>query len=60
MAIVGGAFLPVLSGHIADSAGIAPAFWVPMIAYFCISLFAFSAARARVSGAETAAAHSAH
>lgn len=60
MAIVGGAFLPVLAGHIADSAGIAPAFWVPMIAYFCISLFAFSAARARVTSAQTAAASSAH
>ena len=60
MAIVGGAFLPVLSGHIADSAGIAPAFWVPMVAYFFISIFAFGAAKARVMSASTAAAPSAH
>jgi len=59
MAIVGGAFLPVLAGHIADTSGIAPAFWVPMVAYFVISFFAFGAAKARVS-TPTAAAPSAH
>jgi len=60
MSIVGGAFLPVLSGHIADSASLAVAFFVPMIAYFFISAFAFSAGRKGVAGATTAAAPSAH
>jgi FHS family L-fucose permease-like MFS transporter len=48
MAIVGGAALPVLSGRIADIAhSLAPAFFVPMTGYLCITLFAVAAARAR-------------
>jgi len=47
MAIVGGAALPVISGKIADLAGaLTPAFFVPMIGYLGVALFALAAARA--------------
>ena len=46
MAIVGGAFLPRLAGHIADLAGLRAAYVVPMLAYLCISVFGFAAVRA--------------
>ena len=46
MAIVGGAFLPLLAGHIADTAGLRAAYIVPLLAYLCISAFAFAAGRA--------------
>jgi FHS family L-fucose permease-like MFS transporter len=58
MAIVGGALLPVLAGHVADIASIALAFLVPMAAYVGIALFAAAAAKVRVSSA--LAAPSAH
>jgi FHS family L-fucose permease-like MFS transporter len=45
MAIVGGAFLPRLAGHIADTAGLRAAYSVPLLAYLCISAFAFAASR---------------
>lgn len=49
VAIVGGAVLPQISGHIIDivgePAGRHAAFLLPMGAYACISLFAFSAGR---------------
>jgi MFS transporter, FHS family, L-fucose permease len=45
MAIVGGAFLPRLAGHIADVEGLRAAYVVPLFAYLCISAFAFAAAR---------------
>ncbi|MGA8708065.1 MAG: sugar MFS transporter [Steroidobacteraceae bacterium] len=47
-AIVGGAILPRLAGQIADSAGLHAAFWVPMVAYAVIALFALSAGRVRI------------
>jgi FHS family L-fucose permease-like MFS transporter len=46
MAIVGGAFLPRLAGHIADASGLRAAYIVPLLAYLCISAFGFAAARA--------------
>jgi FHS family L-fucose permease-like MFS transporter len=46
MAIVGGAFLPRLAGHIADIATLRAAYIVPLLAYLCISVFGFAAARA--------------
>jgi len=46
MAIVGGAFLPRLAGHIADVAGLRAAYVVPMLAYLCISAFGLAAAQA--------------
>src|SRR4029077_919330 len=49
MAIVGGALLPSLVGHIAEVAGLRAAYAVPLIAYACISAFAVAASRARVA-----------
>ena len=45
MAIVGGAAIPPLMGLAADSIGLARAFFVPLIAYLGIVLFAAAAAR---------------
>ena len=46
-AIVGGAFLPLLTGWTADRAGISTAFVVPFVAYICILIFALAGARRR-------------
>ena len=48
MAIIGGAILPQLAGKVADASGFHTAFLVPMAAYIVISVFAMSAAKARV------------
>lgn len=48
VAIVGGAFLPQLYGHVADVAGRNFAFVVPALAYAVIVAFALAAHRARV------------
>jgi FHS family L-fucose permease-like MFS transporter len=45
MAIVGGAVLPVIVGHIADAAGLREAYVVPMVAYLCIVAFGIAASR---------------
>ena len=45
MAIGGGAVLPLLTGRIADVAGLGLAFGVPMLAYLCIAGFALACAR---------------
>jgi MFS transporter, FHS family, L-fucose permease len=45
MAIVGGAVLPLLVGHVADAAGLRTAYAVPMVAYLCISAFGIAASR---------------
>lgn len=45
MAIVGGAVLPLLVGHVADAAGLRTAYAVPMVAYLCISGFGIAASR---------------
>ncbi|HEV7432448.1 MAG TPA: MFS transporter, partial [Steroidobacteraceae bacterium] len=50
MAIVGGAVLPLIVGHVADQAGLRAAYAVPMLAYACISAFGFAALRARHAG----------
>jgi len=47
MAIVGGAVLPLIVGHIVDASGLHIAFLVPMLAYAGIALFAVAAGRAR-------------
>jgi MFS transporter, FHS family, L-fucose permease len=39
MAIVGGAFIPLLSGHAADLWGLKRALLVPAACYFCILLY---------------------
>ncbi len=45
MAIVGGAVLPLLVGHVADAAGLRTAYAVPMVAYLCICAFGVAASR---------------
>jgi FHS family L-fucose permease-like MFS transporter len=52
MAIVGGAFLPRLAGHIADASGLRAAYIVPLLAYLCISAFGFAAARSAPAAAD--------
>jgi MFS transporter, FHS family, L-fucose permease len=54
MAIVGGALLPLIVGHVADQAGLRVAYVVPMMAYACISAFGFGAFRARHADLVTA------
>ena len=64
MAIIGGAVLPRLTGLIADTAGLRPAFLLPMAAYAAIAVFALMAAKARVAAvgqaAGSVAGHAAH
>jgi MFS transporter, FHS family, L-fucose permease len=48
MAIIGGAVLPQLAGKVADASGFHTAFLVPMVAYIVITVFAMSAAKARI------------
>jgi FHS family L-fucose permease-like MFS transporter len=58
LAIVGGAILPYAYGHIADSAGLHAAYFLPAVAYLLIVVFAVAATRARTyaHGAATATA----
>jgi len=47
MAIVGGAILPVITGYTADHAGLTLAFFVPLVSYVCIAIFALAGASRR-------------
>jgi FHS family L-fucose permease-like MFS transporter len=49
MAIIGGALLPVLFANVADHAGISTAYFVPMLAYAGIAVFATMTIRAAIS-----------
>ena len=60
MAIIGGAILPQLAGRVADAAGLHAAYLVPMAAYIVITVFAMSAAKARVVDAGQPAGTVAH
>ena len=61
MAIVGGAVLPFIAGHIADAAGdLHPAFFVPLLGYIGLTIFAVAAARTRPVNAETSATPAGH
>jgi len=60
VAIVGGAALPQLYGHIADVAGRSVAYVVPALAYLVILVFALAAHRARVTEGEVGAPLAAH
>jgi FHS family L-fucose permease-like MFS transporter len=51
MAIVGGALLPPIAGHIADVASLPVAFYVPLVGYAIIATIAIRAARARLTHA---------
>ncbi len=48
MAIVGGALIPVLSGKVADAAGLAVALAVPCVCYALIAAYGWSARRAAI------------
>lgn len=54
LAIVGGAFLPLLVGTIADAATLGVSFLVPMAAYCVITIFAVSARRVAPTSAGAA------
>jgi len=41
MGVVGGAFFPFIMGAVADSAGIAHAYYTPIICYIVIFMFAY-------------------
>jgi FHS family L-fucose permease-like MFS transporter len=60
MAIIGGAILPQVAGKVADASGLHAAFLVPMAAYVAITVFAMSAAKARVVDVGQAAGTVAH
>lgn len=60
MAIVGGAVLPLVVGHIADLSGLRAAYFVPMLAYSCIAAFGIAALRVRSAHATVVAPDLAH
>jgi len=60
LAIVGGAILPYVYGHIADSAGLHAAYFLPAVAYLLIVVFAVAATRARTYEHGTAAPAAGH
>jgi FHS family L-fucose permease-like MFS transporter len=60
MAIVGGALLPPLVGHIADVSGLRAAYIVPLVAYACVSAFAMVASRSRVANSLAPSVNVAH
>lgn len=59
--IIGGAILPPIAGHIADSsATLNPVFFVPMAGYLLLVVFALAASRAKVRNTEAAATPGGH
>ncbi len=60
LAIVGGAILPYIFGHIADSAGLHAAFFLPAAAYLLIVVFAVAASGAKAYVHGTAAVAAGH
>jgi len=61
-AIVGGAVLPLIGGMLVDDAAeiFNPAFFVPMVGYLLLVVFALAASRARVRNTEAAGAPTGH
>jgi len=55
--IIGGAVLPLVAGQIADAAGgvLTPAFYVPLLGYVALTVFAIAAARTPVRNGDGAA-----
>ncbi len=60
MAIVGGAILPLLGGVISDASNRSMAFFVPMLGYIGLFVFAFAAGRVQVTAADRPAPGLAH
>lgn len=61
-AIVGGAVLPYIAGHLVDDAAAVfnPAFYVPLAGYILLSVFAIACARSKVRDGDVVAAPSSH
>ena len=60
MAIIGGAVLPLLGGMVADAASLNAAFFIPMLGYVVLTVFAVAAARTKTEGADAVAAPASH
>src|SRR5690348_400788 len=60
LAIVGGAILPYIFGTIADAAGLHAAYFLPMVAYALIVVFAVAATKAKTYEHGTTAAGAGH
>lgn len=54
VAILGGAIIPYVFGELADRSSLSVAFFLPMLAYAVIALFAFAARSINIRKAETA------
>ncbi|MBS0503389.1 MAG: MFS transporter, partial [Proteobacteria bacterium] len=59
-AIVGGAFVPLLVGKVADQSGHAASFIVPMLCYLALAVFAWAASRTFVTAPHGAAKPTLH
>lgn len=60
MAIIGGAVLPLIGGRVADAGSLNAAFFIPMLGYVLLTVFAVAAARTRGRGSDVAAAPASH
>jgi FHS family L-fucose permease-like MFS transporter len=60
MAIIGGAVLPLIGGRVADTGSLNAAFFIPMLGYVLLTVFAVAAARTRGRGSDVAAAPASH
>lgn len=60
MAIIGGAVLPLIGGRVADAGSLNAAFFIPMLGYVLLTVFAVAAARTRGRGSDVAAAPAPH
>ena len=60
MAIIGGAILPLIGGKVADAGDLSLAFFVPMLGYVILTVFAVAAARTPVRDADVVPAPASH
>ena len=60
MAIIGGAVLPLIGGRVADAGNLNAAFFIPMVGYVILTIFAIAAFRKRVTASDVAAAPASH
>lgn len=60
MAIIGGAVLPLIGGRVADAGSLNAAYFIPMLGYVLLTVFAVAAARTRAEGSDVTAAPASH
>ncbi|MGV8955180.1 MAG: hypothetical protein ACOH2M_29050 [Cypionkella sp.] len=60
MAIIGGAVLPLIGGRVADAGNLNAAFFIPMVGYVILTIFAIAAFRKRVTASDVTAAPASH